>query len=97
MQICGDHFSLTNADDSESTYQLISGTVHFLAPLKGAVGSVVGRDLLFNGGGVVAPGSHLNHALQICENKIESRRQLGRIYISDDFKLKSLGFLNTKL
>lgn len=64
-KICDDHPSLTNTDYSESTYQLISGTVHFLAPLKRAVGSVVGHDLLFNGGGVVAPWSHLNHALQV--------------------------------
>lgn len=66
MQICAEHFPLTDTNYSESNYQLISGTVHFLAPLKRAVGSVVIHDLLFDGGGVVTPWRHLDHALQIC-------------------------------
>lgn len=61
------NFPLTNVNCHETTYQLISGSVDFLAPLERAVGSVVAHDLLFDGGGVVAPRSRLDHALQTQE------------------------------
>lgn len=59
------YFFSSNTNCIETTYKLISGAVYFLAPLERAVGSVVAHDLLFYGGGVVAPWSCLNHALQI--------------------------------
>lgn len=54
---------------SETTYQFISGTVYFLAPLQRAVGSVVAHDLLFYGGVVVSPRRRLDHALQDAESQ----------------------------
>lgn len=47
-----------------TTYQFISGTVYFLAPLDRAVVFAVGYDLLVYGFGVIPPRSRLNHALQ---------------------------------
>lgn len=47
-----------------STYQLISGAFHLLAPLDGAVELVLAQDLLLDGGCVLTPRRRLDQTLQ---------------------------------
>lgn len=46
-----------------STYQLISGAFHLLAPLDGAVELVLAQDLLLDGGCVLTPRRRLDQTL----------------------------------